>query len=157
MKCALVDIYYIYIPPKPELTVMKQDLRGQENWCIPAVQGSGQEICDSSNNRLQSHLHFLHSECSAGPYLKCVLVILSSQRLVVLEITIKSAIKSGIAGLWGNDHLLNLHTKQGELVYVLLDINNFTFVLVNLKCSFATAINICLRHFHISITFSVSR
>lgn len=68
-----------------------------------------------------------------------------------------SEIKSGTAGLWGNDHLLNLHTKQGELVYVWLDIDNFTFVLVNLKCSFATAINICLRHFHNSILFSVPR
>lgn len=66
-----------------------------------------------------------------------------------------SEIKSGTAGLWGNDHLLNLHTKQGELVYVMLDIDDLTFVLVNLKCSFATAINICLRHFHNSIIFSV--
>lgn len=64
---------------------MEQDCRKQDNWCIPAVQGTGQEICDTSDNRLQSHLHFLHSECSAGPYLQCAFVILSSQRWVMLK------------------------------------------------------------------------
>lgn len=43
--------------------VKKQDLRERENWHTPAVQGTGQEMCDTSKNRLRRHLCFLDSEC----------------------------------------------------------------------------------------------
>lgn len=63
--------------------VKKQDLRKRENWCTPAVQGTGQEMCDTSKNRLRRHLHFLHSECRV-PAHSVVWLQCPTQRLAVL-------------------------------------------------------------------------
>lgn len=59
-------IYTTFNEPKPVLAIKKQDFSGWDNWCAPAVQSTGQEICDTSENRLRRLPHFVHSECSAG-------------------------------------------------------------------------------------------
>lgn len=77
-------IYTTFSGPKPELAVMKLRHQRTRELMHSSCTGHWTRYLWHSNNRFQSHLHFLHRDCYEDPYLQCVLVI-NSERLVVLE------------------------------------------------------------------------
>lgn len=136
--------------------VKRQDLRRRENWCTPAVQGTGQEMYDTSKNRHYEtpSLSPQRVEKSRVPTHTVVWLHCPSDRLAVLATHMWNPKVEQPEATQGNSHLLNCHTNTWTTCLCVIKHRYLTLVLLNLKCSFATAINICFCHFH-NFQFSI--